>query len=133
MDIVEFYKLETVGEMLGTLVPKEPPERLIPIVERYFLSFVGRSFTATSMFANVKYTVFRFVGDEMDILINSLLVYKEPTTGIALKHHRDVIQVIVDDHLLQMALQYFNEYALPKKRLFYYHKEFGNLKIKKLL
>jgi hypothetical protein len=131
MAFIQFFDLGITGEDLTTLIAKEPIKRIAPIAEKYFRSMLDRKLTAETSYGSVEYEVFRILDTGIEIVVKKLLVDGNAVTN--LKNWKTVIQIIIDDHLIQMGLQYFNVYVLPTRRTFYYRKSIGVFSITKPL
>jgi hypothetical protein len=117
MDRFQFLKVKQQGKDLGMLTPIQGEAKTQALVDNYFSKLVGSNLVAHSKYFRVEYKVRSWKKGIMKIVITGMVVNaKEVDT---FRNYREMIQVHIDDHLLQVVNQYFNVYVTPKIKIFY--------------
>jgi hypothetical protein len=122
---IHFYGLVTKGRNIGKLLPKEVEPTKHKHIDQYFKKLVGRELYVQCKFASVNFKIISWKKGTMKVVVNHI---KHPdwsiTDSFTLKGHKDFITTMVDDKIMTLTNQYFNEYAAPDRKILYFKYSF---------
>jgi hypothetical protein len=129
---IQFLTLKSDDNNPCILEQKPYDEVTGPLIHRYYKKMVGRTYTATQKYHTVEYNIFSYKNGVMKICIKRAKAgnqqLRKPNSL-----NKMMIQLMVDDHILQLTKQYFNEYAQPKSKIFYTQEKAGVFNYKTVL